>query len=199
MVIANLSVCLTDCPQSQGNSDLRKIWPPTAPDVDVHTARIDSGHTYKQPGPTFGFNGALRLELRDPASPGGEPLIDNRLCQGRYEQRSVSQIGYCASIVTKVGSPYRSMARSAPLANGVKEVVARRLQTAVQGIDPMGFAIYSMAFVGGVPSCSTVNRNSSVSHVGCGSRMGKKGHNSQNTAALAQIRVAAPKDSSMHP
>ena len=31
-----------------------------------HAAEIDSRQTYKQPGPTFGFNGALRLELRDP-------------------------------------------------------------------------------------------------------------------------------------
>ena len=30
------------------------------------TAGIDSRHIYKQSGPTFGFNGALRLELRDP-------------------------------------------------------------------------------------------------------------------------------------
>ena len=29
-------------------------------------AEIDSRHTYKQSGPTCGFDGALRLELRDP-------------------------------------------------------------------------------------------------------------------------------------
>ena len=56
-----LSVCLSVCPPSQGNSNPRKIWgPKTAPDADVFPARIDSGHTYK---------GALRLELRDPAPP----------------------------------------------------------------------------------------------------------------------------------
>ena len=36
----------------------------------MHTARIDSRHAYKQSGPTFGFNGILRLELRDQAPPG---------------------------------------------------------------------------------------------------------------------------------
>ena len=65
-----------------------------------------------------------------------------------------SQLGYSAQIVSKVGSPYRSMARSARLANGVNEAVARRSQTAVQGrfwlqgLDPIGFAIYSVAFFG---------------------------------------------------
>ena len=90
-----------------------------------------------------------------------------------FEQRNISQIGYGASIVTKVGSPYRSMARSARLARGVNEVVARRSQTAVRGrfwlqsLDPMGFAIYSGTFFGRVASCSTVNRSNAVSRVGC--------------------------------
>ena len=42
------------------------------------------------------------------------------LCRGRYEQRNISQIGYySASILTKVGSPCRGMARSAGMTNGV--------------------------------------------------------------------------------
>ena len=42
------SVCLSVCPQSQGNFSPRKIWPQTAPDVHVYTARIDSGRTCKR-------------------------------------------------------------------------------------------------------------------------------------------------------
>ena len=69
----------------------------------------------------LGFNGAPRLELRDPAPPAGQSLVDNRLGQSRYEQRNLSQIGYIALTVTKhtmTGSPCRSMARSAGLGNG---------------------------------------------------------------------------------
>ena len=56
------------------------------------------------------------------------------------------------------------MARSAGLAIGVIEVVARRSPTAVQGrcrlqgLDPIGFVIYSVAFYGSVASCFIVNR-----------------------------------------
>ena len=89
----------------------------------------------------------------------GQSLVDNRWCQSRYEQRNLSQIGYSASIVTKVGSPYRSMACSAGLANGVNEIVAHRSQRAVQGrfwlqgLDLMGFAVYSGAFLpGSIPA-----------------------------------------------
>ena len=63
-----MSVCLSVRPQSQGHP--RKIRSETAPDADVYTARIDSGHIYKQSWPTFATNGTLRLQLRDPASPG---------------------------------------------------------------------------------------------------------------------------------
>ena len=52
--------------------------------------RPRSGRVYRAnryvAGATLGFNGALRLELRDPAAPGGQSLVDNRLCQSWYEQ-----------------------------------------------------------------------------------------------------------------
>ena len=80
---------------------------------------------------------------------------DNRfLCRSRYEQRNFSQIGYSASIVTKVRSSCRSIARSARLANGVNEAVARRARTAVQGrfwlqgLGRVEFAIPSVAVFG---------------------------------------------------
>ena len=95
----------------------------------MHTSRTDSGHAYKQSGPTFGFNGALCLELRILA----RALVDNRFYQGRYRQRNILQIVYSTSLVPKLRPPCRSMGRSAGLTNGVNEVVARRLQTAVQG------------------------------------------------------------------
>ena len=131
-----------------------QIWSQTAPDVDLYTARIDSGHTDKQSGPAFGLYGALHLELRDTAPPAGRSRVDNWLCQSRYEQRNLSQIGYNASIVTKVRPSCRSVARSALSGNSVNEVVGRRPQTAVKGrfwlqrLDLMGFAIYSVAFYG---------------------------------------------------
>ena len=68
-MIADLSVCLS-VPRHKETLILEKIWCQTTPDVDVYTALIDSRHTYKQSGPTFGFDGALHLALRDPASPG---------------------------------------------------------------------------------------------------------------------------------
>ena len=124
----------------------------------MYTARIDSRWA------NFGFNGALRLELRDPTP---SRIIG---CRQSLEPESVPAAkyfatGYGASIVTKVGSLYRSMARSAGLAKGVNEVAARRSQTAVQGrfwlqgLDPLGFAIYYVAFFGRVASCSKVNRS----------------------------------------
>ena len=99
----------------------------------MYTARIDSVHAYKQSGSTSGFNGARRLELRDPAPPAGQSLVDNLLGQRRYEQRNPSQIGYSARIGAKVASSCRSMASSARLAHGINEAVARCSQTAVQG------------------------------------------------------------------
>ena len=57
------------------------------------------------------------------------------------------------------------MARSAGLANGLNEVVAHRSQTAVQGrfwlqgLDPLGFAIYYAVIYCRVASCSIVNRS----------------------------------------
>ena len=97
----------------------------------MYTARIDSGHTYKQPGPTFGFNGVLRLELLDSAPP-GTTASRQSLVRESVRATKFWQIGYSASIVTKEGSPY-NMAHSEGLANGVNEVVACRSQTAVQG------------------------------------------------------------------
>ena len=61
----SLQTCFSLCSPSQGKTNSSKIWSQTAPHVDVYTARIVSRHTYKQSGPTFRFNGAPRLELRD--------------------------------------------------------------------------------------------------------------------------------------
>ena len=117
----------------------------------MRTARIDSGQTYQQSGPTFGSNGNRCLELRVPPL----TLVENRMYRSQYEQRNISQINFSASIVTNVRSPFWSMGRSAGSTNGVNEVVARRSQTTVQGrfslqgLDLiMGFAIYSVAFYG---------------------------------------------------
>ena len=57
----------------------------------------------------------------------GQSLVCNRMRQSRYEQRNLSQSGYSASTDTKMGSPYRSMARSAGLASGIDEVVSAGL------------------------------------------------------------------------
>ena len=120
MVELQIKRVLSICPQTQGNSNPRRIWSQTAPDVYVYTARIDSGHTYKQPlGQLSDSMEPCALSYATQPHRG-----DNSFCQSRYELRKISQIGYSASIVKKKGSPYRSMARSARLANGINEVVA---------------------------------------------------------------------------
>ena len=94
---ARLPVCLACLlvgPQLEETSNYRKTCSQTAPDVDVYTTRIDSGHTYRQSGSTLRFNGALHLELRDSLSPGEQSLVGNLLCQSWYEHRNISQIGY---------------------------------------------------------------------------------------------------------
>ena len=135
-----LSVCLSVCPQSQGNSDPRKILPQTAPDVDVYTARIDSGRTYKQPGPTLGLDGTLRLDLIDPASPGGESLVDNSLCQSRYERRSVSHCIYRTSFLVEelaggesLGSKVLTIPRDTATQNNVNFSDTNRLYEQLEG------------------------------------------------------------------
>ena len=66
------------------------------PNLSVSLSPLEgnSNPPYKQSGPTFGFNGALCLELRVPAPPAGQSLVDNRLCRSRYEQRNITRIGY---------------------------------------------------------------------------------------------------------
>ena len=96
----------------------------------------------------FGLNGTLRLDLRDPASPGTVACIQLLVPESARAAFFFSQIGSCASVVRNVGPPHRSMARSARFANGVNEVVTHRSPTTVQGrfwlqgIDPMGFVMW---------------------------------------------------------
>ena len=90
-----LSVCLPPLKRNlRPSQTLVPNRPRRRPDVDVFTTRIDSGPTYKQSGPTSGFNGTLRLELRDPAPPAFLSHVDNRLFQSWREQRNISQINW---------------------------------------------------------------------------------------------------------
>ena len=126
------------------------------------------------------MDGALRLERCDPAPPAGQPLVPEPVRPAKYFANWLHT--YSASIVTKVSSTYRSMARSAGLTNGVNEVIARRSQTAVQGrfwlqgLDPMGFAIYSVAFCGRVASCSTVNRSAHQTDINSSAAAARQTH-----------------------
>ena len=106
-------------PPSKGNSNPRKIWSrptltciPRESITDTHTSSLDQCSGSTQPC-------ALRYATHP--HPRGQSLVDNRLCQSRYEQRNISRIGYRASIVTRVRSSYRSMALSAGLATGVNK------------------------------------------------------------------------------
>ena len=59
--------CLSDPPKSEA-TNLRNAFRNDSQSLmpTPRSAGIDSQHTFKQSGPTFGFSGALRLELRVP-------------------------------------------------------------------------------------------------------------------------------------
>ena len=93
-------------------------------------------------------------------------------------------------------SPYRSMARSARLANGVNEVVGRRSQTAVQGRFRL-FAIYAngrarsllavcnmfcVVFRQGRFLLSTVNRSTSIKQATTATAAANHEHTISHTA-----------------
>ena len=77
--------CLSVCLLSQGNSNPSNTWSQNAPGCDVYSVRNGSRHTYRQSGPTFGFNGALLLiELRDPAPPGAIAFVPGSVRAAKY-------------------------------------------------------------------------------------------------------------------
>ena len=97
---------------------------------------------------------------------------DNRLCQSRYEQRNISQIGYSASIITKWehlteawlaqrGWLTASM-RSLPAARKrpCKAASGCKVASDCKALDPMEFTMYSVAICGRVASCSSVDGSS---------------------------------------